>query len=379
VSGFELTDLQLRRDDGANLLGAGQTLASDDGGKTWSLSGLAGITAAPGRYTLVLGGGMASGIVDEAGNPLDGGAGEAWVAQTAVVNAPAAPDLESASDSGARPDDNATTDDTPTFTGVAAGAVVKIYANGTQIGGGAVQDGAYRITTAPLADGLFTISARVFDEAGNSSALSPAMTLKVDRRPPRIDRLRFNGSSPASANVRSISITFAEDMPVRPQDLLMFNLTTGQVFGPAAYAFVYDAGSTTATWKFPGFAGGLLPDGEYLASLSGALKDAAGNPIDANGDGQPGDVYTLRFVQLAGDANRDGVVDHRDFEVLRQHFGQGGSAEDGDFTGDGGVDFADFQFLEKRFGRGSAQMAQALAAPIMPRKPKLHARARGSI
>lgn len=77
VTGFDLTDLALIRNGaGSNLLlGAGASLASDDGGVTWTLSGLTNVTTPGGTYSLGL---VTDAIVDLTGNPLAAGATESW-------------------------------------------------------------------------------------------------------------------------------------------------------------------------------------------------------------------------------------------------------------------------------------------------------------
>lgn len=54
VTGLDLSDLRLTRDNGANLLTAAQTLSTPDGGKTWTLANLASLTAGAGNYSLML-------------------------------------------------------------------------------------------------------------------------------------------------------------------------------------------------------------------------------------------------------------------------------------------------------------------------------------
>ena len=60
--------------------------------------------------------------------------------------------------------------------------------------------------------------------------------------------------------------------------------------------------------------------------------------------------------QLAGDANRDGVVNLNDFNTLASNFGtqSGATWEQGDFTGDGAVNLADFNALAEHFGSTDA-------------------------
>jgi hypothetical protein len=76
---------------------------------------------------------------------------------------------------------------------------------------------------------------------------------------------------------------------------------------------------------------------------------------------------------LAGDANRDRIVNHLDFNILHAHFNPavtGRIWDQGDFTGDGIVNFTDFQILERNFGNSlptPAPAAPAAAArPIRP-------------
>ena len=72
VQGLELSDLQLRKGLGGNLLTGAQTLTTTDN-MTWTLGDLSGLTATPGAYTLTLGG-SGSGIADLAGNAMAAGA-----------------------------------------------------------------------------------------------------------------------------------------------------------------------------------------------------------------------------------------------------------------------------------------------------------------
>ena len=77
VTGFDLADLALRRNGGANLLTAAQTLTTADN-VTWTLGNLAGPTGTPGSYALGLTA-AGSGIVDAVGNALTADAGDAFV------------------------------------------------------------------------------------------------------------------------------------------------------------------------------------------------------------------------------------------------------------------------------------------------------------
>jgi hypothetical protein len=69
VTGLDLSDLRLTRDGGANLLTAAQTLVMSNGGATWTLGNLLGLTGAGGSYSLRLVT-AGSGVADAAGNTL---------------------------------------------------------------------------------------------------------------------------------------------------------------------------------------------------------------------------------------------------------------------------------------------------------------------
>ncbi len=102
---------------------------------------------------------------------------------TIVTGPPATlgpPDLIAPADSGGIDDDDITTLSSPTFVGTATpNALVRLYANGVQVGEGiaAAGTGEYRITVGPLTDGVYQITARQEDGAGNLSA--PSSGLKV--------------------------------------------------------------------------------------------------------------------------------------------------------------------------------------------------------
>jgi CSLREA domain-containing protein len=80
VTGFDLPDLTLKLNGGANLLTGAQTLTSGDN-ITWTLGSLSGLTGAQGTYVLKL---TASGsnIKDAANNLLTSDASETWVTDT---------------------------------------------------------------------------------------------------------------------------------------------------------------------------------------------------------------------------------------------------------------------------------------------------------
>ena len=111
------------------------------------------------------------------------------LAVTIDLTAPAAPglpNLADESDSGASVTDNITRVTAPTFLGkTEANATVTVVDGTTTIGAGtAAGDGTWSIKTGVLANGTHTITTKVTDVAGNVSAASAVLTVKVDTLAP---------------------------------------------------------------------------------------------------------------------------------------------------------------------------------------------------
>jgi uncharacterized protein YbcV (DUF1398 family) len=159
--------------DGATLLGT----ATADAGGHWSFETP---TLAAGFHMLT------ARQVDAAGN-VSAASDLLFVTVIKSVATPAAPVLDAASDSGAA-GDGLTKVKTPVVSGTAgASATVTLYdTDGTTVLGTTTADvhGAWRITSAALADGLHTLTVRQTDVAGNVSAASPVLQLTVDATAP---------------------------------------------------------------------------------------------------------------------------------------------------------------------------------------------------
>jgi VCBS repeat-containing protein len=99
------------------------------------------------------------------------------------------PDMISGSDTGASNTDNRTQNNIPTFTGTAeAGSYVELLLDGSTVLGAAnaaSPGGSWSITATTILDGSHTISARVFDVAGNVS-VSTALPIVIDTTPPAV-------------------------------------------------------------------------------------------------------------------------------------------------------------------------------------------------
>jgi hypothetical protein len=111
----------------------------------------------------------------------------------------------------------------------------------------------------------------------------------------------------------------------------------------------------------------LTIGGDDFVVLAGATNEGSSVALNDAGevayravftDGSQG-IFKTR-IPVAGDATFDGIVDTRDFNVLRAHLWQAGTRADGDFNSDGIVNFTDFQILERNFGRHPPVPAEAL-------------------
>ena len=278
---------------------------------------------------------------------------------------PTVPDLLASSDSGASSTDNITNDNTPTFSGNGEdGSVVELLRppGGPIFGSGTVTAGKYTITTTTLNNGTLVVAARATDLAGNASAVSGSLTLTIDTIAPTVTSAGFQFETG-----HALAYAFSENVSASLQatDLALQNLTTGTTIPSGSQAVV----PATGTYTFPGVGSGILPDGNYRATLVGAgVTDLAGNALSTN--------HLHDFFVFAGDANRDRSVDIGDFSILASRFNLPGTFSQGDFNYTGMTEIGDFAILASKFNTSlSPARGGAPAAPHAP-KANLHDRDR---
>jgi hypothetical protein len=212
-------------------------------------------------------------------------------------------------------------------------------------------------STAGLPGGTYTYWAQATDDAGFSGA--PASTTNTISNPsaPTVTassflfetaphRLRFSFDDDVSASLGT-------------NDIVLENLSTQQTIPSGQLSVSYDQATNAATFSYTASAGGfggVLPDGNYRATLLAAgITNASGTALAAN------HVFNVFF--LNGDANHDGRVNLGDFNILAANFGQSNrDFAQGDFTNDAVVNLADFNLLAGRFG-------EVLAGPAPNRSP----------
>jgi hypothetical protein len=132
---------------------------------------------------------------------------------------------------------------------------------------------------------------------------------------------------------------------VTASDLVLVNLTTGQTIPTNVIAIVPDESGDHVSFEFPGLRNGILPDGNYRAIFpAGSVQDPGGNALAADAH--------FDFFVLAGDANRDRVVDTIDFNILAGNFGRSDRPfSHANFDYLGRVDTLDFNILAAQFGK----------------------------
>lgn len=203
-----------------------------------------------------------------------------------VASSPAsAPDLASASDTGASSTDNVTSDPTPVLTGrTTPFSAVKLFAGDTEIGNTvASATGEWSITTSSLADGPHLIRAQATDGSGHVSLMSATLTVTVDTSVatpamPDMTAATDTGSSNSDNLTRNAQPTFTGIAEAGATVELLDGAT---VIGSSK------AGSTGA-WTIRST---VLSDGAHAVSVR--AFDAAGN-ISAASPALPVTIDTKR-------------------------------------------------------------------------------------
>lgn len=162
----------------------------------------------------------------------------------------------------------------------------------------------------------------------------------VDRNP-----LRINSAAYKFLGEQAFTLTFSKSQvnSLVAGDLIVKNLTSGQVLNPDDFTTFSDANGKYQTVRIGG-QNDVLADGRYLVTVSNAaLRDAFGNAMPAD--------YQFGFFAFGGDANRDSAVDSLDFNILSGYYGKRNEIfTHGDFNYDRVVDTSDFNILAGNWG-----------------------------
>ena len=195
---------------------------------------------------------------------------------TSAPSAPSSVALSTATDSGSSHSDGVTRINQPTLVGTAeAGSTVAVYVDGVQVGT-TTADGSgawsYALTSA-LADGDHSVRATGTDVAGNTGALSSALTLTIDTVTPAVQQVSLLDAQPVSGNRAAYSVVFS-----KPVDMLtsadLSILTSGTAHG--SILSITRSSPTTFIVQLGDVGGnGNLS----LVIKSGAAADLAGNTL----------------------------------------------------------------------------------------------------
>jgi hypothetical protein len=205
--------------------------------------------------------------LDVAGNESDPSPALAVTIDTVAPAAPAAPDLESSSDSGVSQSDNITNVDAPLFD-ITAGPFYRLYRGALLLGGAYDTAGTY--LSPALSNGSYAFTVISVDAAGNASAASSPLSVTIDTIAP---------AQPAEPDLLSSSDGGGSDTDNITND----NTPSFSVAGAPYFRFLRDGAQVSGD-----FASGAIytanpqPDGTYAYSL--VSVDAAGNASTPSAD-----------------------------------------------------------------------------------------------
>ena len=229
-------------------------------------------------------------VVDRAGNSAPSVESVGFKIDLTAPAAPTRLDLLASSDTGASDTDNVTTDDTPTFSVEAEpGSIVRVYkdTDPTALGlATADASGSATVTSSPLADGTYAISATATDAAGNvsgsSNTINVTIGITVDTVPPTVSGVAPQDGATGVATDANAEAAFSEDMDPSTINATSFTLTKQGATAPVAATVGYDAAARKATLA-PGAP--LDPGATYTATIKGGangVRDLAGNALSVD-------------------------------------------------------------------------------------------------
>ena len=81
--------------------------------------------------------------------------------------------------------------------------------------------------------------------------------------------------------VPTIVVEFSEDVSnaLSVNLLELINTTSSEQIASGLMALSYEVGTNIASFTFPGYPDGVLPPGDYTATIDGALSDLFGNAL----------------------------------------------------------------------------------------------------
>ena len=177
-----------------------------------------------------------------------------------------------------------------------------------------------------------------------------------------------------------IAIVFDETVEIPIDAVSVWSVAGGPV---ARVGTSYDIGTSTLTITL----NTPITSDRVTLIIDDAIADLEGNALDGeildpnagllpSGDGSAGGQAVFRIDVLAGDVNRDGVVDDDDVSVLLQSMGQCDGDDDydplADLNADGCINVLDVNIIQGGFG-GTLPATDGAGPVISARDPEINA------
>jgi hypothetical protein len=195
----------------------------------------------------------------------------------------------------------------------------------------------------------------------NRDSNNISVLLNTPVRPPAVVSAKFD----LNASQQQIAVKFDQNLQlsVGVSDLILQDLTRGTTIPTSSLYLNYDAPTNVAAFQFSGFPRGILPDGNYRATLpAGSVNDSLGNGLAAD--------VTFDFFVLAGDANRDRIVDVADLGIVATNWHLANrDFSQGNFNYDRTVDFYDLGIIAERWQRRLPAAVAPVAAAVRSTAP----------
>ncbi|PAU80450.1 hypothetical protein CK501_08365 [Halovibrio salipaludis] len=208
-------------------------------------------------------------VMDPAGNPSGLSGGQSFTIDQQAPAEPVVSGIEM--DTGLSASDRITADNTLEFTGTSdANVAIEVFMDGSSIGT-TTADGSgiwrFDYTGTDLRDGDYNITAQAEDDAGNTSSVSPGLTIIVDTTTPE----------PTVTGITDDTGTVGND-GITNDTTLIFDGTSEANASVEVFIDGTSIGTTTANgsgnWSFD-HTGTPLADGDY--TVTAQATDTAGN------------------------------------------------------------------------------------------------------
>jgi hypothetical protein len=196
-----------------------------------------------------------------------------------------------------------------------------------------------------FAPGSYQFTVTITDSSGKSVTSSVTVAV-ADSAFPAVSNVDFDYR-------RTLKLTFNTDVgaSLSAADLQVTQLPSGVALTPDAVT--WDAVTRTATFTFVA----PLPNENYRATLAASgVQTAGGRRLAADA--------AYDFYVLAGDVNRDRVVNYDDLLILAKYYNSTTATwAEGDLDGNGFVNFDDLLIVAKSYNATVAALPPTLPAP----------------